>query len=187
MDTEDEDFWLQISTDGGASFTTVEEWNKGDEFLNFDRHEESVTIPGPFTSTTQVRFRCDADKNNDKVYIDDVVLTGCTTVTPPTTPAPAPSTVTMRVIEQNTPAEIMTLSDLEVYPNPANQVVNISFKAATEQQTQLSITTITGQVLHQADLEYTKTSINVSNWAAGMYIVQLTNGQETISSKLIIE
>lgn len=70
-----EDFWLQVSTDGGNTFTTVGEWNRNDEFVNDQRSEGSVTV-GNLTSTTVLRFRCDASNNNDLVYIDDVMITG---------------------------------------------------------------------------------------------------------------
>ncbi|MEM7792293.1 MAG: hypothetical protein AAF546_12890, partial [Verrucomicrobiota bacterium] len=71
-----EDFWLQVSTDGGVSFSTVEEWNLGDEFSNNMRENEIVTILGSFSANTLLRFRCDASNNGDHVFIDDVVLTG---------------------------------------------------------------------------------------------------------------
>ena len=79
MDNANEDFWLQLSTDGGSNFTTVEEWNEGDEFVNNVRYFETVSISGPFTTNTQLRFRCDASGNADDVYIDDVEIVGCTT------------------------------------------------------------------------------------------------------------
>jgi hypothetical protein len=70
-----EDFWLQISTDGGSNFTTVEEWNEGDEFTNDNTYSDSVTITGyTLTSNTQIRFRCDASGNSDYIYIDEVVV-----------------------------------------------------------------------------------------------------------------
>ena len=77
MDSSNEDFWLQISTNGGSSFATIEEWNRGDEFENNQRYNESVVYAGTFTSNTQLRFRCDASGNSDWVYIDDVTISGC--------------------------------------------------------------------------------------------------------------
>jgi hypothetical protein len=77
MDNSNEDFWLQLSTDGGASYTTVEEWNFGDEFVNDVFYTDLVIIPGPFTVNTRLRFRADASGNQDWVYIDDVVISGC--------------------------------------------------------------------------------------------------------------
>ncbi len=76
MDDSNEDFWLQISTDGGSSFITVEEWNLDDEFQNNERHYETVAISNfPLSSNTQIRFRCDASDNQDWVYIDYVIIT----------------------------------------------------------------------------------------------------------------
>ena len=78
MDNSNEDFWLQVSTDGGSNYTTVEEWNFGDEFVNDQRYNEQVTISEvSFTSNTRLRFRCDASGNSDYVYIDDVYIEGC--------------------------------------------------------------------------------------------------------------
>ena len=78
FDNSNEDFWLQVSTNGGSSYTTVEEWNLNDEFQNLQRKNESVTVQGPFTSNTRFRFRCDASGDGDQVYIDDVVINACT-------------------------------------------------------------------------------------------------------------
>ncbi len=75
FDNSNEDFWLQISTNGGESFETVEEWNWDDEFLNDDFYHDSVTITGyNLTSNTRLRFRCDASDNDNLVYIDEVAV-----------------------------------------------------------------------------------------------------------------
>lgn len=76
-----QDFWLQISDDGGASFSTIETWKYVDDFVNNTRVFESIFVEGPFTSTTQIRFQCDATGNNDKVYIDDILIDNCTSST----------------------------------------------------------------------------------------------------------
>jgi len=68
-----EDFWLQISTDDGGSYTTVQSWAEGTDFQNDTFYEESVTITGySLTDQTRIRFRCDASNNGDDIYIDDV-------------------------------------------------------------------------------------------------------------------
>jgi len=77
FDSPDEDFWLQVSTDGGATFTTVEEWNYTDEFVNDEFYSDLVNIDGPFTATTQFRFRCDASSNADRVFLDDILIEFC--------------------------------------------------------------------------------------------------------------
>ena len=80
MDNSNEDFWLQVSTNGGSSFTTVEEWNRNDEFVNNQFYTDEVTISDiTFTPNTRLRFRCDASGNADWVYIDEVVISACST------------------------------------------------------------------------------------------------------------
>jgi hypothetical protein len=93
MDNSNEDFWLQISTDGGSNWTTVEEWNQGDEFVNEQFYPDSVIITGfTLTNNTQLRFRCHASGNADDVYIDEVLVSaqgGGAPDTDPPTPNPA--------------------------------------------------------------------------------------------------
>ncbi len=68
-----EDFWLQISTNGGGDYTTVQSWAEGTDFQNDTFYEESVTITGySLTDQTRIRFRCDASNNGDDVYIDEI-------------------------------------------------------------------------------------------------------------------
>jgi hypothetical protein len=71
-----EDFWLQISTNGGGSYTTVEEWNRDDEFVNNQTYTgETVTITGySLNDQTRLRFRCDASGNSDWIYLDEVLI-----------------------------------------------------------------------------------------------------------------
>ncbi len=76
FDSSTEDFRLQVANDGGA-FNTVEEWNLNDEFVNGQRVNDAITITGPFSTNTQLRFRCDATADGDQVYIDDVVIRAC--------------------------------------------------------------------------------------------------------------
>jgi hypothetical protein len=76
MDRVTEDFWLLISTDGGGSYSQVEEWNRDDEFVNDQVYlGETLAITGyALTDQTRLRFQCDASGNKDWVYIDDVTI-----------------------------------------------------------------------------------------------------------------
>jgi len=104
MDYDNEDFWLQLSTDGGTSFTTIITWNKGDEFENKQREDEFVMISGPFSQNTQLRFRCDASGNGDNVYIDDIEISGCVYAT--TAPRP----------DEGASPSLVILSDIREIP-----------------------------------------------------------------------
>ncbi len=68
-----EDFWLQISTNGGGGYATDQVWVSGSDFVNDSFYEASVTMTGyALTNQTRIRFRVDASHNNDDVYFDEV-------------------------------------------------------------------------------------------------------------------
>ena len=74
-----EDFWLQISTNGGGSYSTIQSWVLGTDFSNGSFYEESVTTSSyTLTDTTRIRFRADASGNGDDVYFDEVVVSAST-------------------------------------------------------------------------------------------------------------
>ncbi|HSR87684.1 MAG TPA: putative Ig domain-containing protein, partial [Pontiella sp.] len=67
------DFWLQISTNGGASYTTVKAWVRGPDFNNEQFFTDTVVINGyTLNDQTRLRFRCDASKDANDVWIDEV-------------------------------------------------------------------------------------------------------------------
>ena len=92
FDNPSEDFFLEYSTNGGSSWSQIEEWNLNDEFVNNQRYFEQVVFDATFSSTTQFRFRCDASNNGDRLYLDDIVITSCSSTEPTDTEAPSTPT-----------------------------------------------------------------------------------------------
>ncbi len=149
MDNAGEDFWLQISKNGGTTYTLVEEWNKGDEFENFSRKNDEITIPGPFTTTTRLRFRCDGGDDSDWIYIDDVEISGCRNT--------GNSEVVLKsgddeIISKNlsTDADNIDLINkdfaIKVYPNPFNNEIHIQIEDGKNySKSTVIITDITGK------------------------------------------
>ncbi len=84
-----EGFRLELSTDGGDTYQTMQDWRLGDDFDNDTHYNQTVTLPLPqrlsalslrpqtrirFTDTTRFRFVCDGSDNSDHVYIDSVSI-----------------------------------------------------------------------------------------------------------------
>jgi len=97
-----EDFFLEVSTDNGSTFSIVESWVSGTDFENSVREFPSVDL-NDFSATTIIRFRCDASSNADRIYLDDISISGCGANEP----------IIESKIASDTPAE------LSIYPNPA--------------------------------------------------------------------
>ncbi len=171
MDNSNEDFWLQISTNGGSSFATIEEWNQGDEFVNDVRENDAVNIIGPFTSNTQLRFRCDASGNSDWVYIDDVVITGCSTGTSRGT------TTVAETPEVDVPT--YDLSAITVYPNPVSDILNVK---GIPENAHVSLISLSGQIIGRGigQDEFDMTALN-----PGIYILKVVAESQVKTMKII--
>lgn len=75
----------------------------------------------------------------------------------------------------NTPRTVMNedvqVAELTVYPNPASSQVNIQIASALNGAVQLDMTNAVGQVLSTKTTADRRTSIDVANLPAGMYLV----------------
>jgi hypothetical protein len=167
MDNSNEDFWLQISTNGGSSYTTVEEWNRNDEFNNNIRYFDQVVIPGPFTGNTRLRFRCDASGNSDWVYIDDVEITGC-------------SSNLLQPNNNDTPKEDVSNATkgeakfIKVYPVPASSTLYVECKMYNGTKGTMSLFNIRGRMVKTITLDgnYNEPQkIDIDKLSDGIYLL----------------
>lgn len=179
-----EDFWLQASVDGGASYQTLTTYARGTDFQNGVREFETVVITGTFSSTTRFRFRNDASTNNDRIYIDDVDISGCANGARMSNEellaAPAVSN------------DAPSLSQVVLFPNPTSDVLNVDFIFGQDfdAQVQVYVTDITGKTIQQ--LQWTanngkqRQTLDVSQFAPGIYMLHMISGEERISQKFVV-
>ena len=182
MDNPNEDFWLQISTDGGSLFNTVEEWNLGDEFQNGVREFDNVMIDGPFTTNTVLRFRCDASGNSDWVYIDDVTISGCTTNNPNLFVDGSEDLISgewtqgiENEVNNTIPVDNIQLA---VYPNPVKEELVVNYQMPTTDDAKISVFDLTGKLVYQKDLTNVdagkqQTTIHVNAFNNGYYFLRI--------------
>ncbi len=72
-----------------------------------------------------------------------------------------------------------------LYPNPVNDVLNISF-AGTSNETNISIFNATGQLLRKINTNSQNNfAINVSDLQKGVYFIKIENGNEIITNRFI--
>jgi hypothetical protein len=71
---------------------------------------------------------------------------------------------------------------LTVYPNPANNVLNIT---STENITHLVLNNLLGQKVLEQKANGTNTQLNVSSLAAGTYLLQVTAGSKSGTIKIV--
>jgi hypothetical protein len=83
-----------------------------------------------------------------------------------------------------------TINNLDVYPNPTNDIFNVSFVSEEIQSLQLRVLNLVGEVVYTENLEqfggeYTK-QISIGNNSKGVYFLEIADNQSTTISKLII-
>lgn len=86
------------------------------------------------------------------------------------------------------PAQIKNVvqdKTVEVYPNPNNGIFSVKLPAG---KTELVITNINGQVVQQVVTEDKgELNINMSGQSKGVYLLQLTNGETTMTEKVVLQ
>ena len=86
--------------------------------------------------------------------------------------------------------EDFQLENLSIYPNPSNGAFNILFDNATSDIVTVDVFDLSGRSVFTKDYETSATfneNVNLNNAAAGMYLVKIRDGNNTVTKKIIIE
>lgn len=179
-----EDFWVQVSTNGGSSYSTEASYAQGTSFENNSFYQATVVIDGPFTSTTRLRVRNDASGNSDWIYIDNMVITGCLNGARMDAPVAAAQ-----------PAEATVQPDLfagiNLYPNPTSDALNVAFDLMRDAEFTLMVTDMQGRLVHQE--AFTRTAgaqlvkVNTQELEAGTYVLHLISADGKTAKRFVVQ
>ena len=179
-----EDFWLRVSTNGGASFTTVATYVAGTDFSNgvvYTNNE--VIIPGPFSSSTVLQFQNDASNNSDRIYLDDIEISGCVVGGRWSDAIP--------VWDQADAAQYNPFQQLNVYPNPADDAVQLAFYLDVDGSYEIGVVDLLGRQLLREQRTQTAGEqffkIPTADWPEGTYILYLRSKDGSASRRFIIQ
>ena len=83
------------------------------------------------------------------------------------------------------------INNLDVYPNPTDDIFNISFVSEEIQTLSIRVINIIGEVVYAESLEhfvgeYTK-KISIGDNSKGIYFLEITDNQSTSSRKVVIK
>ncbi len=176
-----EDFFLEVSTNGGSTYSVISEWDAGDEFVNNFVYHLSVEVTGiSFTSNTRFRFRCDASSNADKVYIDDILIEACT------------SGGGALVMESNDDIEIneeMSI-DFDLRPNPIKQGNDLQVLLNKPIETaHIVLFDMSGRQVYSSEYFGEETSqfvVNTEDLLTGAYVIMIQTSETRWTKKVII-
>lgn len=74
---------------------------------------------------------------------------------------------------------------ISVFPNPANEVINV--RSNTQLLSSLNIVDLNGRLVKSVDVNATETSVNVENLRPGLYLLNISSSDATITRKFIKE
>ena len=140
-----EDFLVEVSSNGGSTFSVISEYVSGTNIENDTRYDELLVIGSEHLSqSTVIRLRCDASTNADLIYLDDVRVSVCG------------SRIVDNEVEVNTREKDQQLVKPEIllYPNPATDVLHVEAKGKLD-ISKFTLHDVMGSIL---DLNYAQKS-----------------------------
>ncbi|MEM6771706.1 MAG: T9SS type A sorting domain-containing protein, partial [Bacteroidota bacterium] len=177
-----EDFWVRYND--GSGWQTVAAYASGTSFTNGSFYTATVTLDAAsfnLTDGAQFRIQCDASGNGDQVYIDEVTVTGSL--------ASGASTGAVAVIEEiptlrRFDANDLAEADVELFPNPATDIVSVR---VADEISQISVLSINGQEIFRRSYEgIEQASLDIGHLAAGVYLISVQTSEELLTERLVI-
>ncbi len=170
-----EDFFVEFYN--GSGYQVVANYARGTHFDNDVFYVVTLTLDAStynFNANNHFRMRCDASGNGDHIYFDAVTISG-DNVIKASTPVAAVSAPSAEV--DNTArlkAFTKAVADqVNVYPNPTRSELNIEI--GNNNFDEIMVISSTGKIVHVGKVGVDKLTIDVSQFAPGMYFVRLVS------------
>ena len=170
-----EDFWLRFFD--GSSWTTVQTWTSGANIENNNFYNATVTIPAStynFATNSGFRFQNDASGNNDQIFIDQVTITGIA--------GTARGNNDKLLVVGSRQNDIAFEEDFKLYPNPTKgNTINVELPEGDKSFT-YRIINVLGRTIKSGSSEG---QINIENLNAGVYFLEVNDGEDIMMQKFI--
>ena len=93
-----------------------------------------------------------------------------------------PNLFYLKVYYSPTDVAEMEMSSAHLYPNPADQSINVE----AEGMTHVTVYNMLGQFVYDADVDGNMMKINVSEWSEGIYMVKIQSGMGQMTRRVSI-
>ena len=81
--------------------------------------------------------------------------------------------------------ERMVFKDLKVYPNPSDDMLTIDLPSELENDINITVLNSQGKQIQTQMINAQNNTINVSNWQAGVYLIQVTHEDARIVKRFV--
>ncbi len=174
-----EDFWVRYNN-GNGIWVTVGSYIRGINFNNNTFYVTTVTIPNFVpTPAGTLRIQCDASDNNDQIYIDAVTISrldGAALIESGITIEEVPGPLVFPANDLQADAG----KELVVYPNPVQDILNISFNGEIQS---IRIVSLDGRDVKVNETNLSKKMLDISPLAPGIYFLYVQSNGEWYQTK----
>ena len=155
---------LLVTQDDGASWTELARWDENSTLTPEGAPMDEITLSG-YNNETYFAFYAFSDTSgvDNDLFIDNFQITATS-------------------LSDTAGVEDESLVTLNVYPNPAIDVLNISSQSTINT---VEIFNVLGQKVITMQVEDTSTEINVSNLNAGIYLIKYEINNSTSTKKFV--
>lgn len=101
-------------------------------------------------------------------------------------PGNCPANIAVGIKDNGTATELLS-NNIKIYPNPANEMLNVEFKMLNGDNAKLEIINSVGQVVQTTQLLNQTTVINTKELSNGLYFITLKTGTTTLTKKIVIQ
>tara|TARA_R110000787_G_scaffold6697_4_gene23263 strand:+ start:423 stop:5087 length:4665 start_codon:yes stop_codon:yes gene_type:complete len=172
-----EDFWVRFFD--GSSWITVATYVRGSGIENNTFYQGTVVLDAAqynFAANSGFRFQNDASGNNDQIYVDQVTITGVTGNSPKVDNLLALGLNSGQTIGNNSISD-----DMIIYPNPVKNLLNIN--PSYHLNSTYRIIDLNGKLIQTGRI--LNNSIDVHSLKTGVYLIELSDEEETFMQKFI--
>ena len=173
-----------------STWPVIANYRRGTDFENNNFYETTIIIGSEQFDPNfplDIRIQSHASADNDRVFIDEVTLTGLGSnsnqqSSVSTINLSQLSTEMPGIAEQAKKFENRDAEEVLVYPNPATDILNIDFSGEVQS---IQIVSMQGQIMATFQDSEDKRSIDISNLPHGMYFVMFEKDGEIIPKKVM--
>ncbi|MEB3346444.1 GEVED domain-containing protein [Aquimarina gracilis] len=174
-----EDYFVEFFN--GSSYEVIGQYVTGTDFNNGSFFTDTIVMNASnfnFNANNRFRIRCDASVNNDQVYFDQIIVSGDNARFQNPIPTKKPENGTeLRTFTEN------ALKTINLYPNPASTRLNIEIKAGSFEE--ITIFSSAGAIAKKINPNQDVLSVDVSEFASGMYFVRFVSKGLAVTKRFI--
>lgn len=88
--------------------------------------------------------------------------------------------------QSTTDAGLFSPPSVKIYPNPVNNIINIELSGISCDKALITISDISGKIVHESSFTGSLASIDVINYTPGLYIVTISFDRKIYRSKFVV-